>query len=526
MGLRPYQLECQEATKRFIQNESGHGLIVAECSAGKSLMMADMAEWLHENGVRPLILADRSKLIKQNAEKFSSKSRVGIVSTGLDKREYNAPIVVGGIQTLYNKADLLGEVDFILADEGEAIGNNFESDSRYHQFLRCYPNARLLLYTATPHTLAEGGISYAKIIHEITYQQLLDGGYCVPIVNKITGNVDLENIPHVGKEYNLGALGEYMRQPELVMEAAEKTVKYIRADNRKKTLGFCVDTEHALAMAKALQSFGANVDMVHGGMDEATREMHYDWFENGETEILLNVELLTKGADFPCIDCIAMYRPTESMRLWFQMIGRGIRLYEGKVNCLLLDFTDNLKKFGTLGNPIWKYFGSEKKKVGKAQKVCPACEEAVNIGRETCPCCGYIFLKEDIVRELKHEAEADLQSDMSKAKSAERIYTIGYIDYAEHITATGKNAGNKSMRITYHSGRFTCNQFVPFGNPQYWAKKRVQEFMRGRSNVIPTTLEAALKLAKTWRQPKVMEFVPQNGNSKYWEVKRVVEWTE
>ena len=121
-----------------------------------------------------------------------------------------------------------------------------------------------------------------------------------------------------------------------------------------------------------------------------------------------------------------------------------------------------------IGNPIWKYFGSEKKKVGKALKCCPACEEAVNIGRETCNHCGYIFLKEDIIKELKHEAEADTKSDMSKAKSAERIYTIGYIDYSEHTS----QKGGISMKVTYHSGRFSCNQFVPFGNPNYYSKKK------------------------------------------------------
>jgi DNA repair protein RadD len=234
------------------------------------------------------------------------------------------------------------------------------------------------------------------------------------------------------------------------------------------------------------------------------------------------VDIATRGMDFPCTDCIIFQRPTESLALWEQAIARGIGLFEGKTECLLLDFTGNLAKFGTLGNPIWKYFGSEKKKVGKAQKVCPACEEAVNIGRETCPSCNYIFLKEDIEKELKHAAIADLESDMTQAKSAERIYAIGYIDYTDFTSSKG----NRMMKVTYHSGRFSCNEFPPFGNQQYWAKKKVQEFMKGRSNIVPTTLEAALKLAPTWRKPKVMQFRPQKDNVKYFEVARIVEWSE
>lgn len=522
MELRPYQFRCQELTKDFISSKKGHGLIVAECSAGKSLMMADIAEWLLKNGSRPLILADRSKLIKQNAEKFSSKGHIGVVSAGLDKWEFKAPVVVGGIQTLYNKADLLGDIDFILADEGEAIGNNFASDSRYHQFLRCYPNARILLYTATPYTLAEGGISYAETIHEITYQMLLDSGYCTPLSNKICDEPDLSDVAHNGREFNLSSLGNYMRQKELIANAAYKTASYIRSMDRKKTLGFCVDVEHAFAMAMALKQYELNVDMVHGGMDEMQRQMHYDDFEHGTTEILLNVELLTKGADFPCIDCIAMYRPTESMRLYFQCLGRGIRLYPGKTECLLLDFTGNLRKFGTLGNPIWRYFGAEKKKVGKALKICAACESPVNIGTTQCPVCDYIFLKADIEKELKHEAEADLKSDMSKPHSAERYYTVGQVSYSHHISAKG----NHSLRAQYHAGKFNISQFIPFGNQAPWARKQCMEFIKPRSGTMPENIAEALDLCGTWRKPKIIKVAPQKGNEKYNEVKEVVEWQE
>lgn len=522
LTLRPYQIKAQDATIDFVHKQNGNGIISAECSAGKSLLIANTAEHLLSCKQRVVVLADRAKLIKQNHDKFAAPENVGIVSAGLGESDYRAPIVIGGIQTIYNKAARLGNVDWFLIDECEAVGNNFASDSRYHQLLRCYPSARLLGYTATPYTLSEGGISWGRIIHEITYQQLLDAGYCTPLTNKIGAEPDLSGVEHSGREFNLQSLGNYMRQSELVLDSANKTALYIRRAARKKTLGFCVDVEHAYAMAMALQQYGLVVDVVHGGMDEPTKAIHYDWFENGDTEILLNVELLTKGADFPCIDCIVNYRPTESMRLWFQMIGRGIRLYTGKSECLLLDFTGNLKKFGTLGNPLYKYFGAEKKKIGKAQKVCPACEESINIGLTQCPACDYVFLKAEVEKELKHEAEADIRSDMTKPHSAERYYTVGHIEYSHHRSAKG----NDSFRVQYHAGRFSCSQFIPFGRTEFWAQKRCREFMKGRSDMLPETIEEALVLCKGWRVPKIIKVVPQKGNEKYWEVKEICEWQE
>ena len=522
MQLRPYQIEAHNATVDFVQNENGHGIIAACPRSGKSLLMARIAEYLLSHGCRVLALADRGRLLTQNESKYTDLNNVGMVSNGLGRAEYDKPIVIGGIQTVYNKTHLLGERDWIIIDECHGVSNNVNDTSRYRQLLRQYPNARILGYSGTPWNLTEGALNWGKIIYEITYQQLLAGGYCVPLTNKVKDEPDLSTVAHSGAEYNLESLGEYMCQSELIEKAARKAAEYIRANNRKKTIGFCVNLRHAFAMCMAMKHLGFKVDMVSGDMDEVQKDMHYHDFEHGDTEVMFNVEIMTKGVDFPCTDCIIFLRPTESMGLWEQAMSRGIGLFDGKKECALLDFTGNLRKFGTLGNPIWKYFGSEKKKVGKALKCCPACEEAVNIGRETCNHCGYIFLKEDIIKELKHEAEADTKSDMSKAKSAERIYTIGYIDYSEHTS----QKGGISMKVTYHSGRFSCNQFVPFGNPNYYSKKRVQEFMRGRSNVIPATLESALAASKGWRQPKIMEFRLQQSNPKYFEPSRILEWQE
>ncbi len=522
MELRPYQVQAGKAIVNFIEKDTGHGVVAACPAAGKSILIARTAEFLHKRNKRVLVLADRSKLIKQNYSKFSNLDLVGIVSAGMKEYDYGKPITIGGIQTLYNKSEQIGSVNWILIDECHSLGNNFDSNTRYHQLLREYPNARILGFSGTPYSLSEGAISWGKIIYEITYKELLELKYVTPITNKIPFEPNLDEVKKVAGEYNLSQLDNVMREPTLIELTARKTAEYIRAADRRKTLGFCVSIEHATEMGLALQKHGLNVDMVHGEMSEDQREMHYDWFQNGSTEVLLNVELITKGVDFPCIDCIAFYRPTESMALWEQAISRGIRLYEGKEYCLLLDFTGNLRKFGTLGNPIWKYFGSEKKKIGNALKICPACEEEVNIGRETCNHCGYVFLKSDVARELKHKAEADLKSSLEAPHSPVKIWSVNKILYSHHTTA--KNA--HYLRIEYICGRASVSEYMPFGDKRRWAIEKCIRFIKPRANKLPHSIKEALELCKTWREPAIIKVQPQKGNPKYYELMEILKWRD
>lgn len=518
MQPRPYQIPCHEATVDFIERGAKHGYVVAECSSGKSWLIAWAAEYIVTHGLgRVLVLADRSKLIEQNAAKFSPTTQIGVVSASLKRAEYGHAITIGGIQTVYNKAEQLGHIDWILIDECEAVRNNFDSDSRYHQLLRAYPNARIIGYSATPYTLEDGQIGWGKQIYEITYATLLNGGFCTPITNKIADEPDLSKVPIKGKEFVLEALGAALSDDALVNKTTQKIARYLKQSRVQKTLIFATTAEHAFKIGQVLQACGLQSYVVHGGKTQEQREWAYATFQQPDSglDILINVELLTKGVDFTCVDCIVCVRPTESMRLWFQILGRAIRLHPGKTRALLLDFSGNLRKFGTLGNPIWKYFGSTKTKVGKALKICPSCEGSVNIGTSQCPECNYVFLKEQVEREIAHEKEADFKSDTTKPHSVERWYNINYIAYSRHPAKNGKH---DTLKVSYIAGNAKFYEFKCFDHPQgSWALKQAQLWAKDRGEV-PNDVAHALDIKDTWRTPKRICVRPQKGNSKYFEV--------
>lgn len=523
MPLRDYQYAADTATRKFIVNERGHGIMSAACGAGKSFLISAAAEYIwHTRGEKVLVLADRAKLLLQNHSKFEEKESVGIVSAGLNKSDFSKPITVAGIQTIYNKVDQLQDIKWLLIDECQAVGNNFESDSRYHQVFNHFPEARAIGYTATPFTLQEGLLSWGKIFHTIKYKDLVEQGYLCPIVNKLCDEVDVSSVPKSGKEYNLDALGELMSNEAIISRTAEKAVDYIKRFKLKKGLCYAVNIDHGIALSRALARAGLKLEFVTGLMLETRRDEIYQDFEHTDKyDCLVNVETLTTGVDFPFVDYIINTRHTESLGLWHQILGRGTRLFEGKENCLLMDFTDNLKKFGGLANPIWEYMGSTKKKIGNPIKICPACEEAIPTGHENCPECGYIFEKEEVKRELRHNMEADFTSDIEKDTSTKYV-TINNVLYYKHTSAKG----NEFLRIEYQWGnaRSSVSEYMPFGGELHWQKRKCLDFIKPRAQQMPETIEEALELCATWRKPKVLRIRKQKDNPKYWELVKVEKW--
>ena len=510
MQLRPYQQTALDAAIEFIHKGTGNGLISIPCGGGKSIIAAKIAEHIHTCRQRPIIVANRAKLLDQNASKLGVEH--GVVSAGLGRHEYTSPIVVGGIQTIYNKKHKLGHADWLLIDEVQSVPNDKNSDSRYTQFISNYQNARIIGLTATPFRTVEGALTLGPIIHETTYQKLWDAGYLVPLTNKLVDTPDLVDVDVQAGEYNIKQLNSVMNVDDLVYRTAQKIIAY--TTRRNKVLIFCVSVEHAKSMAGALYSMGQQATFVHGGQSEESRAMQYNDFENGHIKYLCNVELATIGVDFPCIDTIVILRPTKSLMLHEQMLGRGVRLYPSKRDCLVLDFAGNLAEHGNLGNPTWKWFGDKKAQQSKNKtKVCPKCEENISVFRTECPLCNYIFLKETIP--VEHNEDADTLTNLNAVATDERWYKCDQVIYSRNL---GKNGKLDTLKIHYLCGKADFYQFICFDHPRdSWANKQALLWAKERG-LIPESIKEALTLCDSWKVPKIVGVKPQKQNPKYKEV--------
>jgi DNA repair protein RadD len=190
--------------------------------------------------------------------------------------------------------------------------------------------------------------------------------------------------------------GEYIEaELQAAVDTKDKNGKVVReiiklGAERHSWLIFCAGVAHAHHVKEALTEQGIVAQCVTGETPSAERDKMLFDFKQGRIRALTNANVLTTGFDAPGIDLIAMLRPTMSPGLYVQMAGRGLRIAEGKTDCLVLDFAGVVEQHG----PITAVNPPPKKgdKVGEAPvKVCDNCQEICGLSARVCPACGTPF---------------------------------------------------------------------------------------------------------------------------------------
>jgi DNA repair protein RadD len=207
---------------------------------------------------------------------------------------------------------------------------------------------------------------------------------------------------------------------------------------------------------------------------------------------------LTTGFDAPNIDCIALLRPTLSPGLYCQMIGRGLRLFPGKVDCLVLDFAGNVMRHG----PIDQIRVRDPKRPAMSYvpiKECPQCHSFIATGYTKCPDCGYEYPQQEPStspdREPKHEETAS-EEGLISGQTSETAYEVRDVFYRVHVKKGADESTPKSMRVDYKIGfhRYK-SEWVCFEHSGF-ARRRAEEWWQARSDhAIPVTAEEGVELA-------------------------------
>jgi len=400
MELRPYQQRSiDQLYKWFNDGNKGHPCLVMPTGSGKSHIVAALCRDALQNWpeTRILMLTHVKELIEQNAEKMEQHwpgSPMGIYSAGLRRKVIDQPITFAGIQSIRNKADEVGHVDLVIVDECHLISHKNEGSYRsfIDELLAFNPKLRVVGLTATPFRLGHGYIHegeglFSGLVEPVYIEELIGDGYLSMLRSKATQTkLSTDGVHKRGGEFIESELQAAVNKPKTNVEVVEEIIE--TADERKSWLFFCTGVAHAEAIKDCLIDEGISADCVTGKTPKAEREEMLDAFRAGEIQAITNANVLTTGFDHPGIDLIAMLRPTMSPGLYAQMAGRGMRIADGKDDCLVLDFAGNVMTHG----PITNIQPPRKKGSGEAPcKLCPECDEVVHLSVMTCPCCGYEF---------------------------------------------------------------------------------------------------------------------------------------
>lgn len=335
MELRPYQEEARRAVEKQWEDGIDKTLLVLPTGCGKTIVFAKITEDCVRSGERVLILAHRSELLEQAADKIEKST--GLKSS-VEKAEESClgswyRITVGSVQTLMREKRLNqfspDYFDVIIIDEA----HHCISDS-YRRILDYFNEAKVLGVTATPDRgdMKNLGQVFESLAYEYTMPQAIREGYLSPIkAMTIPLKMDLSGVSVQSGDFKAGDLGTAL-EPYLY-QIADEMAKYC---NSRKTVVFLPLVKTSQKFRDILSEKGFKAAEVNG--ESRDRAEILEDFEKGKYNVLCNSMLLTEGWDCPSVDCIAVLRPTKVRGLYCQMAGRGTRLCPGKDHLLLLDF--------------------------------------------------------------------------------------------------------------------------------------------------------------------------------------------
>lgn len=505
MQLRPYQSDALAALWNFLRYREGNPALVLPTGAGKSPLMAAIAEAaVREWGGRVGILAHVQELVSQNSEKFRAYAPhlpMGIYSAGLGRRDRFDPVLFLQIQSVAARASVFGRFDMLLIDEAHRIP--LDGEGRYLQFIadcrRLNPNLRVVGLTATPYRLKGQAVPVCgpgNVLTEIAYEaripDLIEGGYLSPLRSRQGERPDLSGVHVRGGEYRDDELAAAMQADGLV----ERTVDDLcaRASDRRAWIVFCVNVAHAEHVRDALTARGIAAGLVHGGTAKGERARLLADFQAGTLRAMVNVNVLSEGFDAPHIDCVAMLRPTKSPGLMYQQIGRGFRMAEGKADCLVLDYAGNMLEHGPVD--AIRVRGA---RPGKAAAVVTAkakecrCGALLAFGVRVCPECGHSFASLDPAH-LDRPVDAPvLSTDRERAVTVHAVQSVKYERHA-------KPGKVPSLRVTYQCGLRRFSEWVCLEHNGIAHAKALRWWMARAGGQPPRTVEEALPLA--WGLPK------------------------
>lgn len=514
--LRPYQREAVDAVYEHLRTRDDNPCIVLPTGTGKSLVLGKIASdavslW---HG-RVLILAHVKELLEQNADKIrkiAPQLRVGVYSAGLKRRDTDEQVIVGGIQSVYNKACDLGAFDIIIVDEAHLIAP--DGEGMYRTFLNdmkvINPNVRLIGLTATPFRLKGGLICQEDnflnhICYEAGIKEMIANGYISPLISKAgRAEAKLDELHIRGGEFIADEISSAMDKEEITNAACREIINKTR--DRKAVLIFTTSVEHCTHVAEKIAELsGQECAMVTGSTPDGERaeilarirgeKVKDDFFSyKPPLKFLANVNVLTTGFDAPNIDCIVLLRPTASPGLLIQMIGRGFRLSPetGKTSCLVLDFGENILRHGPID-----CIKIKDKTTGSGDapaKKCPQCLALIHAAYTICPDCGYEFPPPEKSNITKHASTAGIISGEVTMEE----FTVSDTFYSIHQKRNAPLNTPVTMRVDYQIGfqQFKSEWVCP--EHTGYARGKFEKWWRERAALgcpIPRSAQEAVALA-------------------------------
>ena len=362
LGLRPYQIECIEALRRAYAAGRRAPILMMPTGGGKTIVFAEVARSARAKGRRVVVLVHRRELLRQAAVKLTWASVPhGIIAAGFPTSP-EEPVQVASVQTLARHREALTDVDLFVIDEGHHARADL-----WQQVLDSQPNARLLGVTATPARLdgkglgVEAGGVFDALVTGPSMRELIAAGYLAPTRCFVPSRrLDLTGVKSRAGDYVVSDLVARVDRPEIAGDAIQRY--RLHADHHP-AIAYCCDAHHAERTAETFRRAGYRAACVHGRLSAPDRDRFIAGLGASEVEVLTSCDLISEGLDVPSVGTVILLRPTKSLTLYLQQVGRGTRPAPGKQALIVLDHAGNVVSHGLPDQERkWSLSGIEKAK--------------------------------------------------------------------------------------------------------------------------------------------------------------------
>ena len=316
---------------------------------GKTVVFNQIVKQELEKNSTVLILAHRQELIEQNVYRLRADFQIeaGMIM-GDNPVNLDIPVQVASIQTLSRRDYPSLNPSLIIIDEAHHV-----IAESYQKLLREYSDARVLGVSASPIRLSGEGFtdSFDTLITSKSVAEFIQDGYLAPIrylgKSKTFSKVDLSGVSIVEGDYAPSQLSKEMRD-DVVMANLIKS--YTNHAQGRKMIVFAVYRVHSKDITKRYQDEGFVAAHLDAKTTPRSRKEIINKFKNGEIQILSNVNIVSEGFDVPDCEVVQLARPTKSLAMYLQQVGRCMRKPEGKDYCIVLDNVGLYEKFGSPRN--------------------------------------------------------------------------------------------------------------------------------------------------------------------------------
>ena len=450
--LRLYQHTAVEQIRQAYRQGNRSVLFVLPTGGGKTVVFSHIAEQAAGRGNRICVLVHRQELLRQASASLTSLGvRHGLIAANRSMN-LSAPVQVASVQTLARRLHRIPGDYFQLLVVDEAHHSNAGTWARV---LAHCSSARVLGVTATPCRSDGRGLGehYQALVMGPTPAELTEQGFLAAARVLAPPGPSMIQVRKRMGDFDMSQAGQILQAGQAMGDCLAHYRRYL---DGQTAIAFCCSVAHAEAVAELFNRHGVAAASIDGTMDSSTREQLLGDLGAGRLKVLTSCQLIGEGVDVPSVAGCILLRPTQSVSLHLQMIGRCLRPQPGKT-AVILDHVGNVLRLGHhLEEREWSLDGTPKKdrEAAPSVKVCPKCFAALPSAKPTCPDCGHEFVAErrELVHvdgELEEITTVSRKREQARATTLQDLIQVGQrrnmknpVGWARHVLAARETKGH------------------------------------------------------------------------------------